>query len=116
MSTFSDVVVTNKLTIKDEDKDIDIFKYLPYAVEFQIGELSSTTTFRDISVPIKDMGNTNYGVWIKTQNNISFNTEAWLTAKVISKATDHVNLRIYNEQKHDTIQASTWSLLVVPYR
>lgn len=115
MSTF-DEIKANKITLRDENDYLDISKYLPYAVEFTIGELSSTIQYRDISVPIKDMGDTNYGVWLKTQNNISYNTEVWLTAKVVSKTSDHVNIRIYNEQKHDTIQESTWSLLVVPYR
>lgn len=57
------------------------------------------------------MDNTNYNWILAIQSNIRYSTEEWLTAKVFTKYTNRVVVRVYNEQDI-SIEASTWALFI----
>lgn len=94
-------------------KYIDLAEYLPQAILFNVSAFDSNINYYDITVPMRSVSNDQYAVFLKVQTNIQYNTEPWLTGKIVTKVTDNFTVRIYNEQKR-AIEASTWAALVVP--
>lgn len=87
---------------------------VPFYVRFTVSAFNTSTHQKDITVNLsRTMNNTNYSWDIQIQSNIRYSTQEWLTAKVFTKYTNKVVVRIYNEQDIE-IEASTW--IVIIYR
>lgn len=107
MSTFKDVNMpfgNGNITLPD---------FVTYSVNMQVPAFTETLEFQDIRVYIIPRTDTNYNVFFKTQGNVAFSTEKWLTVNVFNKYNDNFTARVYNEQKH-AIKSLNLACMIVP--
>ena len=113
MSTF-DLIKAKQIILDENNTDKDLSIYLLYAASFNVAAMSSTQSYQDITVNIKDMTGVDYAIYPYVQNAVGFTTPYYLTLQVQAKNATNVKVRLFNEQAKD-IKASEWAILIVPY-
>ena len=109
------LVKAKQIILHDDNISKDFSKYIPYSVKFTVGEMSSTVTYRDLTINIKNMTGINYAAFPYVQNAVARTTPYWLTFQIWEKNPTTVRVRFYNEQYSESIKASEWAILIVPY-